>query len=197
MRGIFTILLLSLSNIIIGQDATISGVVSFHSLEPESISFQVALIDTSANIIQTTQTNPNGNYQFSQLMPGTYEVHITKDNVIEQIVSEIAVNQSDQLKLDIILNDPCDDSHKPERCPYCTRSSKILKTSPGTIVSYNFGNNKKAADRFDKKIQKKGYETYVNEQGEEIVIAMYIKGQRKKFLDRCHRWFCKRCKKIF
>lgn len=81
-------------------------------------------------------------------------------------------------------------------CPYCKSKRKVLPIEPGLIVNYNFGNNNKAINRYDRKRERQGYELY-NDSGKVVVIGVWIPNEKEKFWDFQHCFFCLKCEKVF
>ena len=127
------------------------------------------------------------------------------DNPVDTISIVQHSHSRDEISKVLILEDltqiqsiePCQNKNSNGRCPYCSSKRKVLKTSPGTIVSYNFGMDSIKYIKAWEKNVKKGYETYTNTNGEIRVINVFIETENDKFWNPCNKWFCKRCKKIF
>jgi len=195
--SITTLLMLFLSINLCGQFSSIYGQAIFEKKALPVDSLKINLIDSLDNVVKSVITDKKGIYKFNDLKSGMYKLYITKNEIRTHVVTGIVLDELEDLEIDLEISDPCENQYKTKKCPYCKSVKKILKISPGFILDYNFGGNISAANKYDRKIRKKGYETYVNSEGEKIVISMFIESEHEKFWDLCHNWFCKKCKRVF
>ncbi len=191
------IFLLSLSLNLKAQVASISGKARFEKSLTVAESVKVDLLDSVKTILKTVYTNKGGAYGFTKLPLGNYQVQATSQEGMLLLIRNIQLGLLEKLSLDLNIPEPCANQQSTNICPFCNSHKKVLKISPGRMVSKNFGGNISAMEKYEKKIRKRGYETYVTNEGEKIVISMYLETEKEKFLDFCHHWFCEKCKKIF
>ncbi len=191
------ILILAISLNLQGQNSAIKGKAVYETSEKAIDSLKIDLLDSLENVIKSVFTDSLGGYKFENLEPGVYNLFTESNGPFPYKVTNILLEESQEIKINIILRELCHKNNTNGICPYCMSSRKVLKISPGMVVSLNFGENKKAERRYYRKIQRKGYKTYRNKNGEEVVISMHIESEKDKFYDFCHYWFCKKCKKVF
>ena len=179
------------------QYSSIYGKVSYElSLVPVD-SVRIELLDSLDGVVKSVNSDVDGKYFFDNVKEGEYKLHIEIVGRMDHLFMGVRVDGVSNIEFDLKIKDPCQNEKYSRKCPYCGSIKRVLKISPGTIVSLNFGDNISAAKRHERKIRSKGYRTYVNEEGEEEVIAVRIPEEEEKFWDYCHDWFCTRCKKVF
>lgn len=182
---------------IFGQTNTISGKCYFEKSLEVVDSLRIELLDSLGNKIKTVFSNKKGNYQISGIEPGTYQI-LASSQISEPLMFDgILVGAMDLENVDLQLTKSCKEPVPNSVCPYCKKKKKVLKVYPGNIVSLNFGENVSRLKRYEKKIRRKGFETFINQKGEEIVISVFLENEKEKFFSFCYHWFCKRCKKVF
>ena len=191
------IIILAISLNLQGQNSAIRGKAVYEINGKAVDSLKIDLLDSLENVVESGFTDSLGIYSFENIEPGVYSLYAENNGAFPQLVSNILVKDSQEINTYIILRTPCQKDTTKGICPYCRSSRKVLKTNPGMFLSLNFGENKKAEKRYYRKIQRKGYRTYKNKNGEEVVISMHIESEKDKFYDFCHHWFCKKCKKAF
>jgi hypothetical protein len=160
-------------------------------------SIKIDLLDSLKSVINSTYTDSLGFYSFKNLETGEYNLFTEDNGPIPLMITKILVEESQDKTINFTVCEPCQNNSINGVCPHCNSSRKVLKIAQGTVVQPNFGRNKRAAKRYDKKNLRKGFRTYINDELEQVVINMYINTERDKFYDFCHHWFCVKCKKVF
>lgn len=194
---VISILAMSTSPTVSGQKSVIRGNIKYESSNIILDSLNVFLMDTTGTKLETVITDGVGDYKFENLEKGTYDVETDATVPRPQRITGIYLNDKEVKIIDLVLKDPCEQDKSKGRCPVCRSKRKVIPTSPGSILSYNFGRDSIMAKKAWEKVEKRGYETRTNENGEEELINIFIDSEKEKFWDTCNRWFCKRCKKIF
>ncbi|MDA9773800.1 carboxypeptidase-like regulatory domain-containing protein [Saprospiraceae bacterium] len=199
---IFVLILICFISLVslVAQDSSISGKATYQQSKVPLASLKISLLDSLESFVQSVVTDKLGNYIIEDIKPGKYSLAVDKEApIIRQahIVNGIVIIGDQRLVCNLELTDPCTNLDYGSNCPYCASAQNVLKISPYTIVLYNFNKNKRAIKRYERKRRRKGYETYLYDNQEEIVINMFIDSEYEKFWDLCHSWFCEECKKVF
>jgi len=197
MKGNIFLLIFILTQNLYGQDSSITGIAIYEKSLTTVDSLKVDLLDSLKTAIQTVYTDSQGVYRINEIASGKYNLHATLKNGKKYLYTGISIEEAEDITLDIEIQFACANQDKTNKCPYCSSTKKVLKINPGMVISYNFGDNKSAIKRYDRKRRKSKYETYVTEENEEVVISMSIKSEKEKFYDFCHHWFCKKCEKVY
>lgn len=179
------------------QASIIKGNVSYISSNEPLDSLKIYLLDSNFVNLDSVTLYSFGSYKFKNLERGIYKICTKFSAKQDQCISNILLDGKDEKIIDFRLKDPCLEDKSNGKCPYCESKRHVIPTSPGTIVQYNFGGDISKAEKAWEKVEKKGYETYINKEGEEMVIKVFIESEYEKFWDYCNHWFCKRCKKVF
>lgn len=191
-------ILLFVANVTLSsQSAILRGNVKYASSEITLDSIGIFLTDSIGILIKRVTTDRNGNYRFENLGEGLYDLETDTTVLQTQRITGIYLNGEEEMTIDLLLKDPCQQDISNGKCPICRSKRKVIPTSPGSIVSYNFGRDSILAMNAWEKIENKGYETWTNKNGEEQAINVLIESEKDKFWDNCNNWFCKRCKKVF
>ena len=180
-----------------GQNSAIKGKVVYETSHRPVDSLRVDLLDSLENVIRSINTDSLGNYWFGNIESGVYNLFVENNGSFPHKVINILAGKIQEVEINLTVKEPCKNSPNIGVCPYCLSSKNVLRISPGTVVSLNFGENKRAERRNYRRIIRKGYRTFTNDKLEEIVIQMYIESEKDKFYDFCHKWFCVKCKKVF
>ena len=188
---------LFLTPILHAQNNAISGKAYIEKSMKVIDSVKVELLDAVGKNIKTVYTNKKGVYKISEINTGIYKLFASSHKSKPLMVSGILIDSSKNENIDLPLTNLCQESPKSNVCPFCNKKKKVLRISPGTVLSYNFGDDISSYKKHEKKIRKKGYETYLTNQGERIVISMRLEEAYEKFNSFCYHWFCEKCKKVF
>jgi len=187
-----------------GQNSLITGKAIHQKSLLAVDSIKIDLLDSTELVLKTVYTDKRGRFEFKNLQAGEYALLSPPIEHFSTKITGILLNESDTIEIDIEIKDPCQNTYNTNICPFCNSSKKVLEISPGTVISYNFGNNLAAIKKYERKIRRQGYKSYfpyvddeISSERKEIIVAMFIESEREKFYDFCHHWFCKRCKKVF
>lgn len=184
------------------QSITIYGTARYEGSDTTVEGLKINLLDTNNSILQSTFTNGNGNYSFSDLQKNQYHLNILKSphSRYEILIKGINFTNKDSLLQELNIQRPCKGTVSDGHCPQCGLKKNVSAASPGTIVSLNFGQHKKGkrlSRKYDKKTENNGYTSFIEEDGNEIITAVFIESEKEKFNSGCYFWFCKHCKKVF
>lgn len=177
-----------------GQNSMIYGYLERKGDLFPAKGLQVFLLDSANNKIDSCKSDSAGKYLLTKLKPSTYNLMIL-DTVPRKIVAIVA-SGNDTIKIDILTFEPCKIDFSDGLCPKCQRKDKVLKKENNVFISRSF-TSERAAIRSGRKTNRRGYETYTNEDGEEVVYDIKIKDQEANYENPCNRWFCVRDKLVF
>jgi hypothetical protein len=198
IKFVSIIVLIILSQNVFGQHSIIHGHISFkQSLEPVSKA-KIELINPIElnRVLRTAYSSTEGDFYIDSIENGNYNLLITRYDVIGgAVISDVLINSDDTLQFSIEIKDPCVGEKSDGICSKCNSNKKVVSTSPSYIHNINFHNNK-SAEKYERKIRRRGFET-IEVEGKETVIQIFLINEDEEFLDFCNNWFCKKCKIVF
>jgi hypothetical protein len=197
MKFFSIVIFIILTQCLFGQFSAIKGEISFKESNQSVSNAKVELFNSIEpnKALKTRHSSDDGNFQFDSISFGEYSLLVTRPDIIGgNKVVKILINSIDTFIFDIALKPPCIGNKSNGICIVCNSNNKVITTSPGSILSLNFA-NEQDAEKYYKKMRRKGYETMKTEQ--ETLIQMYIESESDKFWDPCNNWFCKKCKVVF
>jgi hypothetical protein len=180
-----------------------TGTVCFELIDSTTQSpvseIKVSIIDSIGTEILSMITSDSLKSCLSGIPFGQYIIELKHESYQTICLTGVIINESEYTFSNIFTLPPkpidCNANTAIVNCPYCKSKKKVLPIKPGMVVNYTF---RTEADirRYDRKRDRQKYELY-NDNGQVVVIVVWLPNEHEKFWDFQHCWFCRKCKKVF
>jgi len=180
-----------------------TGTICFELIDPKTkghvFGASVLVTDALGNKTLATTITDAAEKCFSGVPTGRLNIEIRHANYRTVLYKNVQLGQMGDTALikSVLSQSPVDcpaDGGKT-RCPHCQSSRKVLPIKPGLVVHYNL-ETERAVKRYDHKRARLNYELY-HDGSQEVVIGVWIPGEKEKFWDFQHCWFCTKCRRVF
>ncbi len=184
---------------LMGQTGTICFNLIDYKTELHVSEMKVYITDSLGKEILSITIADSSENCISGIPPGRFNIELHHLNYQKVRFEKVRLNESGDTALIkyALLPKPidCESDTSKALCPYCKSNRKVLPIKPGSMVTYNF-KHEKDIKRYERKIARQKYKLY-NDNGQIVVIGVWLPDEEEKFWNFQHCWFCQKCKKVF